>query len=408
MKIKLLILSFAVLFALTGFSQFVETEINTSKGLQKGIKIQVDSLNKEISFQALTDYFLENNPDKIAGFTSAGEIYFQNVIIKTISEKPSDILGVFDTINQSFIILLYNDSRFINSNNSLSEYQNFQGFGILIKKKIAFLIKQKEKEVLKSKIAVLEKQKSELNSQLKYLNKDTKTDIKGAKKDDRTIENTNQKLASTEREKQNIQNSIVQKEKEINEFPLNDLNAEIKAKNKLIKSNQKNINKLSKKNYKHREKLMLLSAQKIVNDSQKVLYKDQTKELKKLDKASYKLIDGINEIKNETNANNDIIAKSRIDIVNDSLNVANNQNKIDLFDMKGKQKELKKLKKSNEKLAGKANKQKEKIDNTQTEADLKRKEAEEQQKKIDVINVQINSLDLEIEAIKVKLKQLEK
>ncbi|MDP2176582.1 MAG: hypothetical protein Q8K70_11795 [Bacteroidota bacterium] len=390
------------------FSQFNEVDVEMSRGKQKGLIIQLDSLTKDISFQAITEYLTEKDSRIVPSFSSLDEISFIQISLPLITSSKCDLYGIFNNESHSFIVCLNSENRFVNSNNAISEYQGFQMFMIEIKKKIDLIIKQNEINRLKTKIAALEKENNNVITQIKYLNKDTKSDIKSAEKDQRVAVKTNEQLKDLEKDQEAIRQSIITKEKELNEFPIDKLNAEINQSNKNIKSNRKKIKSLVKKS----NKLHLANVDQIgeikANDLLLLSNKDDSKLVKKLEKDNAKRQNKIDNNNIKIAANNASISTIQSEIMIDSIRVKKHEKSITDFDVKSRKKEISKLKNKDSKIDKKTESKQNKIDDSQSESELKRKEAEAAQLKVIELSKKQLEIQKELDETKALLKLLER
>jgi len=405
-QIKLTLLALTAFLFVNANAQFQEKSYSTSKGQIDALTISVDSNTKELSYQVLTQYVVEKNSTVTAGFTNLGEIFFSQVMLPTISLKPCDVYGLFDDQNKLFAMFFYVDGRFINSNNSLSEFKNIQAVCVDIKTRIAIELKTKEVANLKLKEKTLEASYSNITDAIKNLNKDSKSDLKTAGKEEKSAVKTAKKMENTNNEKATLDSEIAQKQAAVNAFPIDQLEKEIKEKNKVLKKNRKTLSKSAKSNKKDSEKLTLLNIEKKVNNEQAEAMKNNLPVLKKLNKENYKLIDKIQDLEADVKENEAKIAQSNAAVVSDSINVAVKEQAIFNFDLKGKQKELKKLNKASNKLGKKVDKQKGDISESTTEADTKRKEAEQAKMKSEELIKQQSDVKNELDEVKRKLKLL--
>jgi hypothetical protein len=390
------------------FSQFNEVDVEMSRGKQKGLIIQADSLTKDIAFQAITEYFTEKDSRVMPGFSSLNEISFTQVSLPTISSGRCDLYGIFNEENNSLVVCIFSENRFLNSNNALSEFQNFNLLMMDFKKRIDVLLKQNEIEKLKNKINLLEKEYNKVSSDIKYLTKDSKSDIKSSEKDQRTAVKTNEQLKDLEKDKASTQALIAQKEKELNDFPLDKLNGEIKESNKKIKTNRKQIKSITKSNLKlHTANVDQLGEIK-ANDLLIASKSDDKKALKKLKKDNDKRQAKVNKNEAKIASNTSMISALRSEIEIDSIRVKKHEKSIDDFDVKSRKKEISKLKNKDSKLDKKAQSKQDKIDNSQTESDNKRKEAEASQNKVNELTKIQAELKKELDDTKAKLKELER
>lgn len=405
-QIKLTLLALTAFLFINANAQFQEKSYLTSKGQIDALTISVDSNTKDLSYETLTQYVVEKNSTATAGFTSLGEIYFNQVILPVVSLKPVDVYGLFDDQNKLFALFFYLDGRFINANNSLSEFKNIQLVVIDIKTRIEKQLKMKEVENLKAREKQLEASYSNLSDAIKNLNKDSKSDLKTAGKEEKSAEKNSNKMENTNKDKAALDAEIAQKQAVVNAFNIDQVKKDIKVKNKSLKKNRKTLAKAAKSNKKDNEKLALLNVEKKVNNAQAEAMKDNVPVLKKLNKENYKLIDKIKDLEADVKENEAIIAQSNAAVVSDSTIVANKELEISNFDLKGKQKELKKLNKASSKLGKKVDKQKGSISESTTEADTKRKEAEQAQLKSEELIKQQSDVKNELDEVKRKLKLL--
>lgn len=406
--IKQIFFTTFILFSISTNAQFDEVSINMSKGNQRGLKIKSNQLTKDIAFQAVTEVLTEKNANTVAVFNSDDEIFFNNLSLPLISPLKCFVYGIFSSLDSSLIICVGNEEKMINSNNSLSEMLGVQSFCLEIKRTIDNISKAQNIDSIKAKINRLETEYKNVSEEIDKLKRVVKTDTKEAAKDEKSAIKTNeqQKYTVSEIEQTNI--NITNQEKALNEFPLEQLNNEIKFKNSNISSNRKMIKKLAKSNRKLTDRIINERTEVEVNKRLIASSQNNTKELKKLNKAQLKHEGKINKYQSQIDFNNQNIQLKRIEIRNDSIVVVQNEKKIEDFDVKGRQREINKLKNKKQDLEKKNVKQQTKIENSTTEADLKRKEADAAQSKTDTLIKEQQRIKIQIDALKEELKILQR
>ena len=406
--IQSIILFFFVSSTFTINAQFNEVNINMSKGMQSGLKIKVPNLNKEIAFQGVTEVLSDKNSALVPVFNSEEEIFFTNLSLPLVSNLKCALYGIFLNQDSSFVICVATEEKMINSNNSLKEMIGVQSLCLEVKKQIDKIIKAQNIDSLKHKISLLEIQYQKVSDDIDKLKRVVKTDNKDAAKDEKSAIKTNEQSKLTVSEIEQTKQNIARQQKEINEFPLDQLKNENKFKNGNISSNRKMIKKLAKSNKKLTNKIIDERTEIEVNKQLITSAKDNVKELKKLNKSQLKHESKINKYQSQIDFNNQNIQLKRVEINNDSIVVRRNEKKMDDFDVKGRQREVNKLLSKQQDLEKKNIKQKSKIATSTTEADLKRKEAEAAQAKSNSLVTKQQSLKEEIELLKSELRLLER
>jgi chromosome segregation ATPase len=379
-----------------------------SKGMQSGLKIKVPNLNKEIAFQGVTEVLSDKNSALVPVFNSEEEIFFTNLSLPLVSNLKCALYGIFLNQDSSFVICVATEEKMINSNNSLKEMIGVQSLCLEVKKQIDKIIKAQNIDSLKHKISLLEIQYQKVSDDIDKLKRVVKTDNKDAAKDEKSAIKTNEQSKLTVSEIEQTKQNIARQQKEINEFPLDQLKNENKFKNGNISSNRKMIKKLAKSNKKLTNKIIDERTEIEVNKQLITSAKDNVKELKKLNKSQLKHESKINKYQSQIDFNNQNIQLKRVEINNDSIVVRRNEKKMDDFDVKGRQREVNKLLSKQQDLEKKNIKQKSKIATSTTEADLKRKEAEAAQAKSNSLVTKQQSLKEEIELLKSELRLLER
>lgn len=394
--------------AFTVNAQFNEVNINMSKGLQSGLKIKVPNLNKEIAFQGVTEVLSDKNSALVPVFNSEEEIFFTNLSLPLVSNLKCALYGIFLNQDSSFVICVATEEKMINSNNSLKEMIGVQSLSLEVKKQIEKIIKAQNIDSLKHKISLLEIQYQKVSDDIDKLKRVVKTDNKDAAKDEKSAIKTNEQSKLTVSEIEQTKLNIARQQKEINEFPLDQLKNENKFKNGNISSNRKMIKKLGKSNRKLTNKIIDERTEIEVNKQLITSAKDNVKELKKLNKSQLKHESKINKYQSQIDFNNQNIQLKRVEINNDSIVVRRNEKKMEDFDIKGRQREVNKLISKQQDLEKKNQKQKTKIETSTAEAELKRKEAEAAQAQSNALVTKQQSLKAEIELLKSELRLLER
>jgi len=406
--IQSIILFFLISSAFTVNAQFNEVNINMSKGLQSGLKIKVPNLNKEIAFQGVTEVLSDKNSALVPVFNSEEEIFFTNLSLPLVSNLKCALYGIFLNQDSSFVICVATEEKMINSNNSLKEMIGVQSLCLEVKKQIEKIIKAQNIDSLKFKISQLEIQYQKVSDDIDKLKRVVKTDNKDAAKDEKSAIKTNEQSKLTVSEIEQTKQNIARQQKEINEFPLDQLKNENKFKNGNISSNRKMIKKLGKSNRKLTNKIIDERTEIEVNKQLITSAKDNVKELKKLNKSQLKHESKINKYQSQIDFNNQNIQLKRVEINNDSIVVRRNEKKMEDFDIKGRQREVNKLISKQQDLEKKNQKQKTKIESSTAEAELKRKEAEAAQAQSNALVTKQQSLKAEIELLKSELRLLER
>ncbi len=406
--IQSIILFFFISSAFTINAQFNEVNINMSKGMQSGLKIKVPNLNKEIAFQGVTEVLSDKNSALVPVFNSEEEIFFTNLSLPLVSNLKCALYGIFLNQDSSFVICVATEEKMINSNNSLKEMIGVQSLCLEVKKQIDKIIKAQNIDSLKHKIAQLEIQYQKVSDDIDKLKRVVKTDNKDAAKDEKSAIKTNEQSKLTVSEIEQTKQNIARQQKEINEFPLDQLKNENKFKNGNISSNRKMIKKLAKSNKKLTNKIIDERTEIEVNKQLITSAKDNVKELKKLNKSQLKHESKINKYQSQIDFNNQNIRLKRVEINNDSIVVRRNEKKMEDFDIKGRQREVNKLISKQQDLEKKNQKQKTKIETSTAEAELKRKEAEAAQAQSNALVTKQQSLKAEIELLKSELRLLER
>lgn len=406
--IQSIILFFFISSAFTINAQFNEVNINMSKGMQSGLKIKVPNLNKEIAFQGVTEVLSDKNSALVPVFNSEEEIFFTNLSLPLVSNLKCALYGIFLNQDSSFVICVATEEKMINSNNSLKEMIGVQSLCLEVKKQIDKIIKAQNIDSLKHKIAQLEIQYQKVSDDIDKLKRVVKTDNKDAAKDEKSAIKTNEQSKLTVSEIEQTKQNIARQQKEINEFPLDQLKNENKFKNGNISSNRKMIKKLAKSNKKVTNKIIDERTEIEVNKQLITSAKDNVKELKKLNKSQLKHESKINKYQSQIDFNNQNIRLKRVEINNDSIVVRRNEKKMEDFDIKGRQREVNKLISKQQDLEKKNQKQKTKIETSTAEAELKRKEAEAAQAQSNALVTKQQSLKAEIELLKSELRLLER
>ena len=406
--IQSIILFFFVSSTFTINAQFNEVNINMSKGMQSGLKIKVPNLNKEIAFQGVTEVLSDKNSALVPVFNSEEEIFFTNLSLPLVSNLKCALYGIFLNQDSSFVICVATEEKMINSNNSLKEMIGVQSLCLEVKKQIDKIIKAQNIDSLKHKISQLEIQYQKVSDDIDKLKRVVKTDNKDAAKDEKSAIKTNEQSKLTVSEIEQTKQNIARQQKEINEFPLDQLKNENKFKNGNISSNRKMIKKLAKSNKKLTNKIIDERTEIEVNKQLITSAKDNVKELKKLNKSQLKHESKINKYQSQIDFNNQNIRLKRVEINNDSIVVRRNEKKMEDFDIKGRQREVNKLISKQQDLEKKNQKQKTKIETSTAEAELKRKEAEAAQAQSNALVTKQQSLKAEIELLKSELRLLER
>ena len=406
--IQSIILFFFVSSTFTINAQFNEVNINMSKGMQSGLKIKVPNLNKEIAFQGVTEVLSDKNSALVPVFNSEEEIFFTNLSLPLVSNLKCALYGIFLNQDSSFVICVATEEKMINSNNSLKEMIGVQSLCLEVKKQIDKIIKAQNIDSLKHKISQLEIQYQKVSDDIDKLKRVVKTDNKDAAKDEKSAIKTNEQSKLTVSEIEQTKQNIARQQKEINEFPLDQLKNENKFKNGNISSNRKMIKKLAKSNKKLTNKIIDERTEIEVNKQLITSAKDNVKELKKLNKSQLKHESKINKYQSQIDFNNQNIRLKRVEINNDSIVVRRNEKKMEDFDIKGRQREVNKLITKQQDLEKKNQKQKTKIETSTAEAELKRKEAEAAQAQSNALVTKQQSLKAEIELLKSELRLLER
>lgn len=406
--IQSIILFFFVSSTFTINAQFNEVNINMSKGMQSGLKIKVPKLNKEIAFQGVTEVLSDKNSALVPVFNSEEEIFFTNLSLPLVSNLKCALYGIFLNQDSSFVICVATEEKMINSNNSLKEMIGVQSLCLEVKKQIDKIIKAQNIDSLKHKISQLEIQYQKVSDDIDKLKRVVKTDNKDAAKDEKSAIKTNEQSKLTVSEIEQTKQNIARQQKEINEFPLDQLKNENKFKNGNISSNRKMIKKLAKSNKKLTNKIIDERTEIEVNKQLITSAKDNVKELKKLNKSQLKHESKINKYQSQIDFNNQNIRLKRVEINNDSIVVRRNEKKMEDFDIKGRQREVNKLISKQQDLEKKNQKQKTKIETSTAEAELKRKEAEAAQAQSNALVTKQQSLKAEIELLKSELRLLER
>lgn len=379
-----------------------------SKGMQSGLKIKVPNLNKEIAFQGVTEVLSDKNSALVPVFNSEEEIFFTNLSLPLVSNLKCALYGIFLNQDSSFVICVATEEKMINSNNSLKEMIGVQSLCLEVKKQIDKIIKAQNIDSLKHKISQLEIQYQKVSDDIDKLKRVVKTDNKDAAKDEKSAIKTNEQSKLTVSEIEQTKQNIARQQKEINEFPLDQLKNENKFKNGNISSNRKMIKKLAKSNKKLTNKIIDERTEIEVNKQLITSAKDNVKELKKLNKSQLKHESKINKYQSQIDFNNQNIRLKRVEINNDSIVVRRNEKKMEDFDIKGRQREVNKLISKQQDLEKKNQKQKTKIETSTAEAELKRKEAEAAQAQSNALVTKQQSLKAEIELLKSELRLLER
>jgi hypothetical protein len=401
-------LFFFISLTFTTYAQFNDVNINMSKGMQSGLKIKVKNLNKEIAFQGVTEVLSDKNSALVPVFNSEEEIFFTNLSLPLVSNLKCALYGIFLSQDSSFIVCVATEEKMINSNNSLKEMIGVQSLCLEVKKQIEKVIKAQNIDSLKLKISQMETEYQKVSDDIEKLKRVVKTDNKEAAKDEKSAIKTNEQSKLTVSEIEQTKLNIASQQKEINEFPLDQLENENKFKNNNISSNRKLIKKLGKSNRKLSDKIINERTEIEVNKQLILNAKDNVKELKKLNKSQLKHESKINKYESQIDFNKQNIQLKRIEINNDSLVVKRNEKKMDDFDVKGRQREVNKLLNKQQDLEKKNIKQKSKIATSTTEADMKRKEAEAAQAKTNALTDKQLKLKEEIELLKSELRLLER
>ncbi len=406
--IQSIILFYFISTTFTINAQFNEVNINMSKGMQSGLKIKVPNLNKEIAFQGVTEVLSDKNSALVPVFNSEEEIFFTNLSLPLVSNLKCALYGIFLNQDSSFVICVATEEKMINSNNSLKEMIGVQSLCLEVKKQIDKIIKAQNIDSLKHKISQLEIQYQKVSDDIDKLKRVVKTDNKDAAKDEKSAIKTNEQSKLTVSEIEQTKQNIARQQKEINEFPLDQLKNENKFKNGNISSNRKMIKKLAKSNKKLTNKIIDERTEIEVNKQLITSAKDNVKELKKLNKSQLKHESKINKYQSQIDFNNQNIQLKRVEINNDSIVVRRNEKKMEDFDIKGRQREVNKLISKQQDLEKKNQKQKTKIETSTAEAELKRKEAEAAQAQSNALVTKQQSLKAEIELLKSELRLLER
>lgn len=406
--IQSIILFFFISTTFTINAQFNEVNINMSKGMQSGLKIKVPNLGKEIAFQGVTEVLSDKNSALVPVFNSEEEIFFTNLSLPLVSNLKCALYGIFLNQDSSFVICVATEEKMINSNNSLKEMIGVQSLCLEVKKQIDKIIKAQNIDSLKHKISQLEIQYQKVSDDIDKLKRVVKTDNKDAAKDEKSAIKTNEQSKLTVSEIEQTKQNIARQQKEINEFPLDQLKNENKFKNGNISSNRKMIKKLAKSNKKLTNKIIDERTEIEVNKQLITSAKDNVKELKKLNKSQLKHESKINKYQSQIDFNNQNIQLKRVEINNDSIVVRRNEKKMEDFDIKGRQREVNKLITKQQDLEKKNQKQKTKIETSTAEAELKRKEAEAAQAQSNALVTKQQSLKAEIELLKSELRLLER
>lgn len=406
--IQSIILFYFISTTFTINAQFNEVNINMSKGMQSGLKIKVPNLNKEIAFQGVTEVLSDKNSALVPVFNSEEEIFFTNLSLPLVSNLKCALYGIFLNQDSSFVICVATEEKMINSNNSLKEMIGVQSLCLEVKKQIDKIIKAQNIDSLKHKISQLEIQYQKVSDDIDKLKRVVKTDNKDAAKDEKSAIKTNEQSKLTVSEIEQTKQNIARQQKEINEFPLDQLKNENKFKNGNISSNRKMIKKLAKSNKKLTNKIIDERTEIEVNKQLITSAKDNVKELKKLNKSQLKHESKINKYQSQIDFNNQNIRLKRVEINNDSIVVRRNEKKMEDFDIKGRQREVNKLITKQQDLEKKNQKQKTKIETSTAEAELKRKEAEAAQAQSNALVTKQQSLKAEIELLKSELRLLER
>jgi exonuclease SbcC len=405
-QIFLLFLIFFLNFTVN--AQFNEVNINMSKGLQSGLKIKWPNLNKETAFQGVTEVLSDKNSALVPVFNSEEEIFFTNLSLPLVSSLKCSLYGIFLNQDSSFVICVATEEKMINSNNSLKEMIGVQSLCLEIKKQIEKIIKIQNIDSLKYKISQLEVQYQKVSDDIDKLKRVVKIDNKDAAKDEKSAIKTNEQSKLTVSEIEQTKQSIAIQQKEINEFPINQLENENKFKNSNISSNRKMIKKLGKSNRKLTNKIIDVRTEIEVNKQLITNSKDNVKELKKLNKSQLKYESKINKYQSQIDFNKQNIQLKRVEINNDSIVVRRNEKKMDDFDIKGRQREVNKLISKQQDLENKNQKQKTKIETSTAEAELKRKEAEVAQAQSNALVTKQLKLKEDLELLKSELRLLER
>lgn len=348
------------------FSQFVEVEINSSKGLKKGLKIEVQGLSKEVAYQTSTEYVVEKDNKAIPSYTSLNELFFDNANLSIITPASIDLYFVFQSNDKSLVVLIDNGNDFVSSSGQPNLALNMQKLCGELKQKLEIAVKNNYNDSIKKNIAKLEAELDLINQEIKSTGKEIKSDTKSAQKDEKTATKTEEKLIETNKTKAETENNLNTKKAEYDAFPLADLQNEIKTKNKTIKKTKKANKKLAKANLKKQNQIA--------------------------------------KLQNEINTNNGTIKSNQTTITNDSSTVVTNEKKIEDFNPKARKKELKKLEGKKEKLEDKTKKQEEKITENKQEAEQKKKEAEQASQKQEELKKKQEELKSKIEIEKAKIK----
>jgi hypothetical protein len=406
--IQSIILFFFISYVFTVNAQFNEVNINMSKGIQSGLKLKVRNLNKEIAFQGVTEILSDKNSALVPVFNSEEEIFFTNLSLPLVSNLKCALYGIFSNQDSSFVICVATEEKMINSNNSLKEMIGVQSLCLEVKKQIEKIIKAQKIDSLKLKISQLEIQFQKVSDDIDKLNRVVKIDNKDAAKDEKSAIKTNEQSKLTVSEIEQTKLNIESQQKEINDFPIDQLENENKFKNGNIASSRKMIKKLGKSNRKLSNKIINERTEIEVNKQLILNAKDNVNEIKKLNKSQLKHESKINKYQSQIDFNKQNIQLKRVEINNDSIVVRRNEKKMEDFDIKGRQREVNKLLSKQQDLEKKNQKQKTKIETTSAEAELKRKEAEAALAKSNALLTKQLSLKEDIELLKSELRLLER
>ncbi len=350
-------------------AQFSETEINFSKGTQKGLVITANEMNQVLAFKALNEVLKAKDANVTSVPVGTSELMFDNINLPNISPALVDAYGVYNSGANQLVFLIDIGGTFINALNNPTLALQMQQMAKEIKLKLESTIKTAKTDSLKQELALLKAELDKVNSQLSDAQKEVKSETKDINKNEKQVSKTEQKLNETNVKKEENQSKLNQKESEMNAFPLEQLQNEIKDKNKAIKKNRKAARKLAKKNLKIQEK--------------------------------------INDLNTSLSKNKESINTFNSAISTDSNQVAANEKRIEEFDVKGRKKEIKKLGKKQDKLEDKASSQATKIEESKQETQQKTQNKEAAASQIDTLKAKQAELQEKINQLNAKLKSLE-
>lgn len=365
-KIIIAVLSF---LSISAKAQFVEADYTMSKGLQKGISIQINELTNEIAKNAFHQVVISKDPAAIQTLNANNELFYDNVTISSIAPVVIDIYAKYNDVNKELVLFADMGNAFVSASTSQTAAIGMQQLGVEIKNKALVLIKQFNLDSTKRYLALLQLDLDNVNTALKSNKKEVKNDTKDAAKDEKKAAKTETKLNETTTTKTEVENNLTTKTQEVANFPLEQMKAEIKTKEKAIKKEKKATKKLVKSNTKAEAKKAKLQA--------------------------------------AIDANNKQIATNRAVITTDSNSVVANKKRIEDFDLKGRKKEIKKLDKKKDKLADKQSQQQADIEEKKKDAEAKKGNVEKTAKEIEELKAKQVKLETEIEQVKAKLKALE-